>query len=81
MATSSLKFCMTCSGLDLALGAGAAGFDFSAGVVSHPESRSDPNGGSEPSSRRETQDWDSLPDFFFFFFKSQLAPVGLAHIL
>ena len=26
----------------------------------------------------ETQDWDSLPDFFFFF-KSQLAPVGMAH--
>ena len=30
MATNSLKFCMTCSGLDLALGAGAAGFDFAA---------------------------------------------------
>ena len=29
MATSSLKFCMTCSGLDLALG--AAGFEFAAG--------------------------------------------------
>ena len=28
---------------------------------------------------RETQDWDSLPDFFFF--KSQLAPMGMAHIL
>ena len=28
---------------------------------------------------RESQDWDSLPDFFFFFFKSQLAPVGMAH--
>ena len=25
---------------------------------------------------RETQDWDFLPDFFFFFFKSQLAPMG-----
>ena len=25
---------------------------------------------------RETQDWDSLPDFFF---TSQLAPVGMAH--
>ena len=25
----------------------------------------------------ETQDWASLPDFFFF--KSQLAPVGMAH--
>ena len=35
MATSSLKFCMACSdGLDLPLGAGAAGFDFSAGVGS-----------------------------------------------
>ena len=32
MATNSLKFCMACSdGLDLPLGAGAAGFDFSAG--------------------------------------------------
>ena len=32
MATSSLMFCMTCSnGLDLPLGAGAAGFDFVAG--------------------------------------------------
>ena len=30
MATSSLKFCMTCSGLDLALG--AAGFEFATGV-------------------------------------------------
>ena len=29
---------------------------------------------------RETQDWDSLP-YFIFFFKSQLAPVGMAHIL
>ena len=27
-------FCMACSGLDLALGAGAAGFDFVAGVGS-----------------------------------------------
>ena len=26
---------------------------------------------------RETQDWD----FFFFFFKTELAPVGTAHIL
>ena len=33
--------------------------------LSRPESRSDPIGGSEPSSRCETQDWDSLPDFFF----------------
>ena len=36
MATNFLKFCsMACSdGLDLPLGAGAAGFDFSAGVGS-----------------------------------------------
>ena len=34
-------------------------------ILSHPESRSDPIGGSEPSSGCETQDWDSLPDFFF----------------
>ena len=34
-------------------------------LLSRPESRSDPIGGSEPSPGRETQDWDSLPDFFF----------------
>ena len=34
MATSSLNFCMADSGLDLLLGAGAAGFDFVAGVGS-----------------------------------------------
>ena len=35
MATNFLMFCMACSdGLDLPLGAGAAGFDFSAGVGS-----------------------------------------------
>ena len=28
---------------------------------------------------RETQDWDSLPDFFFFL-KAELIPVGMAHI-
>ena len=32
MATSSLMFCMADSGLNLALGAGVAGFGFSAGV-------------------------------------------------
>ena len=32
MATSSLNFCMVDSGLDLPLGAGAAGFEFAAGV-------------------------------------------------
>ena len=46
-------------------------------VLSRPVSRSDPIGGSEPSSGCETQDWDSLPDFFFF--KSKLAPVVIAH--
>ena len=34
--------------------------------LSRPDSRPDPIGGSEPSSGCETQDWDSLPDFFFF---------------
>ena len=29
--------------------------------MSRPDSRSDPNGGSEPSSGRETIYWDSLP--------------------
>ena len=35
--------------------------------MSHPNSRSDPIGGSEPGSGRETIYWDSLPDFFFFY--------------
>ena len=30
-------------------------------IVSHPDPRSDPNDGSEPSSGRETIYWDSLP--------------------
>ena len=34
-------------------------------VLSHPDSRSDPIGGSEPSSGRKTIYWDSLPCFFF----------------
>ena len=34
-------------------------------AVSRPDSRSDPIAGSEPSSGYETEDWDSLPDFFF----------------
>ena len=34
-------------------------------ILSRPDSRFDPIGGSEPSSGCETQDWDSLPDFFF----------------
>ena len=33
--------------------------------LSRPYSRSDQICGSEPSSGCETQDWDSLPDFFF----------------
>ena len=32
--------------------------------LSRPDSRSDPIGGSEPSSGRETLYWDSLPFFF-----------------
>ena len=34
--------------------------------LSHPDSRSNPIGGSEPSSGYETINWDSLPFFFFF---------------
>ena len=34
--------------------------------MSHPDSRSDSIGRSEPSSGRETIYWDSLPVFFFF---------------
>ena len=34
-------------------------------AMSRLESWSDPIGGSEPSSGCETQDWDSLLDFFF----------------
>ena len=33
--------------------------------MSRPDSRPDPIGGSESSSGCETQDWDSLLDFFF----------------
>ena len=36
--------------------------------MSHPDSRFDPNGGSEPSSGRETIYWDSLPIIFYFLF-------------
>ena len=49
------------------------------GLLSLPESRSDPIGGSEPSSGCETVYWDSLPEFFFF--KDEMVPVGMAHIL
>ena len=53
-------------------------FDYIGLLVSHPDSRFDPIGGSEPSSGCETQDWDSLLDFFFF---TELVLVGMAHIL
>ena len=48
-------------------------------VMSHPDSRSDPIGGSEPVSGCENIYWDSLPDFFFP--KAELVLVGMAHIL
>ena len=35
-------------------------------TVSHPDSKSDSIGGSEPSSGRETIYWDSIPIFLFF---------------
>ena len=47
-------------------------------LMSRPDSRSDPNGGSEPNLGRETIYWDSLLDFFF---KVELVPVGMTHIL
>ena len=46
--------------------------------MSRPDSRPDPNGGFKPSLGCETQDWDSLPNFFF---KTDLVPVGMAHVL
>ena len=48
------------------------------GRVSHPDSRSNPIGGSEPVSGCENIYWDSLPDFFL---KAELVPVGMVHIL
>ena len=45
--------------------------------MSHPDSRSDPNGGSQPSSRREAIYWDSLPIFFLI---AELVPVGIQTI-
>ena len=31
--------------------------------------------------RVRDSDWDSLPDYYYFFFKTDLVPVGMAHIL
>ena len=45
--------------------------------MSHPESRSDPIGGSEPSSGCETIYWDSLPVFFL---KAELVSVSIQTI-
>ena len=45
-------------------------------MVSHPDSQSDPIGGSEPVSGRETIYWDSL----LFFFEAVLVPVGIQTI-
>ena len=45
--------------------------------LSHPASRSDPNGRSEPSSGRETIYWDSLPVFFL---RAELVHVGIQTI-
>ena len=42
-------------------------------TVSHPDSWSDPIGGSKPSSGCETIYWDSL---LFFFFFSDLSDLG-----
>ena len=47
-------------------------------LVSRPDSRSDPIGGSEPVSGCENIYWDSLLDFFF---KAEFIPIGMAHIL
>ena len=41
-------------------------FHTSKKMMSHPDSRFDSIGGYELSSGCETQDWDSLPNFFFF---------------
>ena len=44
--------------------------------MSRPDSRFDPIGGSEPVSGCETIYWD----FFFFFFRAELIPVGIQTI-
>ena len=47
-------------------------------VLSHLDSWSDPNGGSEPGSGRETIYWDSLPIYFFltYTYTKELPPEG-----
>ena len=45
--------------------------------VSHPDSRSDPKGGSEPSPGCETIYWDSLP---IFFLRVELVLMGIQTI-
>ena len=45
--------------------------------MSHPDSRFDPIGESEPSSRSETIYWDSLPVFFL---RAELVLVGIQTI-
>ena len=46
--------------------------------MSHLDFWSDPNGGFEPGSGRETIYWDSLPVFFFL--RAELVPVGIQTI-
>ena len=46
-------------------------------IIVTPDSRSDLNGGSEPSSGCETIYWDSLPVFFL---RAELVPVGIQTI-
>ena len=51
-------------------------------TLSRPDSRSrTQHMVSCPVPGRETIYWDSLPDYFFFFFKTELMHVGMAHIL
>ena len=50
--------------------------------MSRPDSRPDPIGGSEPvSGTRDSGLGLTTGFFFFFFFKTELIPVGMAHIL
>ena len=43
--------------------------------MSHPDSRSDPIGGSEPGSEARDQ---TRTLYLIFFFKAELVPVGMA---